>query len=52
MLAAKRSSALSVFASDSEFSVCRCGSNTRNTPMNWDKPIYPGLLRTMLRANA
>jgi hypothetical protein len=45
-------SALSGYASDSEFSVCRCGSNTRNNRMNWDKPIYPGLPRTIPRANA
>ena len=43
-LAAKRPSALSGYASDSEFSVCRCGSNRRYNRVNSDKPIDPGLL--------
>jgi hypothetical protein len=45
-------SALSGYASDSEFSVCRCGSNTWYNHANLETLIDPGLLRMILRANA
>ena len=45
-------SALSGYACDSELSVCRCGSNTRNNRLNCDKPIDPGLRRMILWPNA
>jgi len=36
----------------SEFSGRRCGSNMQCNRGNWDKPIDPDLLRTMLCPNA
>src|SRR5262249_15718782 len=46
----KRPSALSGYASDSEFSVCRCGNNMWSNRVKLDKPIDPGLL--LRRPNA